>query len=318
VDLSSLRFLISVADTGTVTAAAKQLHCVQSNVTARLKHLEDEAGVPLFQRVGRRLVMTPHGQTLLDYARRIQRLTEEARRATQAADRPAGPLRLGAMETTASLRLAPLVPQFHRRYPEVRLSLETGTTTELIERVLGLDLDGALVAGPVEHAALAQEPVYVEELVLVSEAAITDLEDLAQRQDLGLLLFKLGCNYRDTLERWAQDTLIAGYRTLDFGSVEAILSCAAAGVGVSVMPRTVVEASPVRDTLRIHPLPQELRESTTVLIYRRDCFATGAFRAFKELLQERPLRDQPRSAPPKHSSAREATCSSGRQSSVRE
>lgn len=283
-DLSLLRFLIAVAEEGTVTAAARRMHCVQSNVTARIHQLEQEVGVPLFQRVGRRLRLTPHGQTLLEYARRIQQLTEEARQATQAADRPVGTLRLGSMETAASLRLAPVLPRFHRQYPEVQLQLQTGTTRDLIGQVLDLELDAVLVAGPVEHPSLIAEHVIREELVLVTDASVKDVGQLKERANINLLLFKRGCNYRDRLIRWARDHAPQGFRESEFGSIEAILSCVAAGVGVSAMPKAVIDASPMASMLKTHRLPRELRESDTVLVRRKDAFLTGALSAFMEVL----------------------------------
>ena len=89
-DITALKIFLAVAETGGVTRAAEKLHYVQSNVTARLKQLEEDLGTPLFYRNGRKLQITPAGQILSGYAERILRLTEEARQAVQDSPEPRG------------------------------------------------------------------------------------------------------------------------------------------------------------------------------------------------------------------------------------
>ena len=108
-DLVDLGTFAAVARHGGVTRAAGALNTVQSNVTARLKALETELGARLFERHSRGVALTAAGRRLLPYAGRIQALVEEARQATAEDGIPRGPLRLGAMETTAALRLPPLL-----------------------------------------------------------------------------------------------------------------------------------------------------------------------------------------------------------------
>lgn len=288
-DLSALKFVIAVAEQGSVTGAARSLHCVQSNVTARIKQLETELGVPLFHRVRRRLVMTPAGKTLLGYAQRIQRLTLEAQRAVQEGDRPRGPLLVGAMETTAGLRLADRLALFHQRYPEVQLNLETGTTRDLTARVLAAELDAALVAGPVVHAELTAEVAFEEELVLITARDLTP-EAALRRAPLNLLMFKRGCSYRDRLEQWVRTRHAGDYRCLEFGTLEAILSCAAAGMGIAAVPVALVERHRERDWLGVHALPAGVARVPTVLIRRRDGYLSKALQAFIEQLHRPAVR----------------------------
>src|SRR3712207_2680284 len=115
---------------GGVTRAAERLHRVQSNVTTRVRQLEDELGVQLFIREGKRLHLSPAGRVLLGYADRLLDLADEARDAVQDA-RPRGLLRLGAMESTAAVRLPAPLTEFHRRHPEVTLELRTGNPQQL-------------------------------------------------------------------------------------------------------------------------------------------------------------------------------------------
>ena len=116
-DLSDLKIFTAVVREGGVTRAAEHLHRVQSNVTTRIRQLEDDIGVSLFIREGKRLHLSPAGQVLLDYADRLLALADEARNAGQD-PRPRGIFRLGAMESTAAVRLPGPVSAYHRVYPE--------------------------------------------------------------------------------------------------------------------------------------------------------------------------------------------------------
>src|ERR1700731_2447367 len=124
-DLSDLRVFSAVVREGGVTRAAERLHRVQSNVTTRIRQLEDDLATPLFVRAGKRLHLTPGGQILLGYADRLLALADEARHAVQD-PRPRGVLRLAAMESTAAVRLPGPLNEFHRRHPDVVLELRIG------------------------------------------------------------------------------------------------------------------------------------------------------------------------------------------------
>src|SRR5690242_7854709 len=117
-DLSDLRIFSTVVSEGSVTRAAARLHRVQSNVTTRVRQLEDKLGTSLFIREGKRLHLTPAGQVLLGYADRLLALADEARTAVLD-PQPRGTFRLGAMESTAAVRLPEPLSRFHRLYPEV-------------------------------------------------------------------------------------------------------------------------------------------------------------------------------------------------------
>ena len=129
-DLGDLQIFRSVVQAGGVTRAAEKLNRVQSNVTTRVRQLEADLGVQLFIREGKRLHLSPEGKLLLDYAERLLDLAQEAREAVQDA-KPRGLLRLGSMESTASVRLPVPMNEYLSRYPEVSLELRTGGPREL-------------------------------------------------------------------------------------------------------------------------------------------------------------------------------------------
>src|SRR5437764_8271886 len=141
-DLSDLLIFKTVVEAGGVVKAAGRLHRVQSNVTTRIKQLEQSVGVPLFFREKQRLHLSPHGEMLLIYADRLLRLADEAKGAINAGA-PRGTLRLGALESTCASRLPAILSEFHQRCPQVTVELKTGTNDFLAAAVAERRLDAA-------------------------------------------------------------------------------------------------------------------------------------------------------------------------------
>src|SRR5579872_5846272 len=139
-NFADLQVFKSVVEEGGVIRAASKLHRVPSAVTTRIKQLEASMGVKLFHRDRQRLHLSPAGELLRDYAERLIQLSDEARDVV-AGTTPRGVLRLGSLESTAASRLPPLLSDFHRRYPEVRLELVTGTNDALVTQLLERRLD---------------------------------------------------------------------------------------------------------------------------------------------------------------------------------
>ncbi len=188
-DADALATFAAVARRGGITRAALELHTVQSNVTAKVKQLEAELGVSLFHRHSRGMTLTDAGAQLLPYASQIGHLLNEARRAATDCPVACGQLAVGAMETTAALRLPPILLAYAAQCPAVDVVLKTGTSQELVADVLERRLQGALVAAPVSHPDLLCEPVIQEELVLVSAPGATSLAlALAGQQGTGAVL----------------------------------------------------------------------------------------------------------------------------------
>lgn len=280
-DLADLRFFASVARHGSMNRAASELHTVQSNVTARIRSLEDSIGVSLFDRHARGVSLTPAGERMLPFVGRIAKLVAEAEAAAKDDGTPNGRLLLGTLETTAALRLSPVLAAFTEAHPKVRLALTTGTTSSLVEDVLACRLDGAFVAGPLVHPGLSVEAVFQEELVLVTPRSIAGPEALAEWDDLRTIVFRAGCSYRQRLDALlvAFGVVVSG-PPLEFGSLDAILGCVSAGIGVTLLPKAVVAAERRRDCLAVHELPRDRAVVETLLIHRSEAYLSSAFTAF--------------------------------------
>ena len=279
-DAADLRVFEAVARLGGMNRAAGELNTVQSNVTQRIRRLEEELATPLFQRHSRGVALTPAGKRLLPYAARVAQLLAEARRAVKDDGTPSGPLQIGSLETTAALRLSPVLASYAASYPAVDVALTTGTSAELVELVLAHRLEGAFVCGPVQHPELAAEPVFAEELVLVTAPTQKGLDRVLARSDLKIVVLRAGCSYRQRLEEILARRGIVGLRRLEFGTIEGILGCAAAGLGVTLLPRALVEGARRARRVAVHTLPPDEARVETVFIRRRDAFVSSALTAF--------------------------------------
>ncbi len=284
---ADLRIFEAVARLGGMNRAAGELNTVQSNVTARIRRLEEQLGVPLFERHSRGVVLTPAGGRLLPYARQVAHLLEDARRAVTDTGSPAGRLVIGALETTTALRLAPVLADFVTAHERVDLSLRAGTTEELIHRVLAREVEGAFVCGPVRHPDLEETTAFAEELALLTDGTVGSLDALAGRGEVKLVVLRAGCSYRLRLEGLLARRGIVDYRLLEFGTLEAIFGCVRAGLGITLLPRHLL--GPVWEARGIvaHDLPRDEARVETVFIRRRDGFLSSAMRAFLEATRHR-------------------------------
>jgi DNA-binding transcriptional LysR family regulator len=161
---------------------------------------EQHVGAQLFNRGRHGVTLTLAGQRLLPYASKMAALRKEALEAARDDGEPRGSLRIGSLETTAALRLPPVLTAFTKAYPAVDLAVTTGTSGGLVADVLEHRLDGAFAAGPVHHADLAEEATYREELMLVTALSLRQLGDLARQRELKTIVFRNGCSYRQRLE----------------------------------------------------------------------------------------------------------------------
>lgn len=251
-----------------MTRAAEKLHRVQSNVTTRVRQLEEDLGVKLFIREGKRLHLSPAGQTLMGYADRLLDLAQDAREAVQDS-KPQGTLRLGSMESTAAVRLPAPLSVYHERYPEVTLELRTGNPQQLARAVLEGELDAALVAEPIADAPFDKFLVYREELVLIAAADQPPIESASGDAPRTLLAFENGCPHRKRLEDWYSSQGELPERVIELGSYHAMIGCTVAGMGVSLLPKSVLDGFPEKKRLSAHKLPPGQDYAETVLIWRK-------------------------------------------------
>jgi DNA-binding transcriptional LysR family regulator len=285
VDLDDIKVFREVALHGSMTQAAETLGYAQSSVTARIRKLEANLNVNLFYRNAKGVQLTPAGKIFLEQGLKITQLVDELYFFLSPGKVPGGLLRIGSMETTAAIRLPSLLKGYHSLYEKVELSLQTGTTEYLINQVLNYNLDLAFVAAPVNHPEIIEMEAFREEMVLVAEGGqqTKGIEEIMKNR--AILVFRTGCSYRLLLERYLLENKSISLKRFEFGSLEAIIGGVASGIGISLLPKSVINDKLQSGLLAAYELPSHLRSCTTMLIQRKDTVQTTAIANFIDLVK---------------------------------
>jgi DNA-binding transcriptional LysR family regulator len=268
ISLDALEIFKTVVEQGGITKAAAKLHRVQSNVTTRVKQLEDRLGKKLFLRRNGKLTLAPEGKLLLAYADRLLCLSSEAESVLQDG-KPRGTLRLGTLESTAAARLPPILSRYHFNYPEVRIELSLGTTGALITRVLNYEVEAAFVAEPFTAGNLDSQQAFSEELVLIAPKSSPKIRKPGELGRTTIIAFETGCSYRRRIEEWLGRAKVVPDRVMEVGSYHAIVACVAAGAGLAIVPRSVLGSIVGGKNVSAHPLPPDISRTRTLLVWRR-------------------------------------------------
>ena len=253
-----LRVFRAVARHLNFSRAAQELLLTQPAVTQQIKALEEELGVPLFDRGGGRIQLTAGGLALVPYAERLRTLSEETLAAVAAAyGQQSGELTLGASQTIAQYLLPNLIALFRASHPRVRVTALSGNTTAMLEALLARRIQLALIEGPEQRKDLHIEPFMEDHMVLVvagghewAGQAVT----LAQLQREPLLVREYGSGSRSVVEQalkaaglHAKDLTIS----MELDSTEGLLSGVESGLGVAFVSRWAVRNQLALGTLKL-------------------------------------------------------------------
>ncbi|MGE7946871.1 LysR family transcriptional regulator [Lysinibacillus sp. NPDC093688] len=262
-DIKQLQTFLTASETLSFTQTAQLLDYAQSSITAQIKSLEEELGVVLFERLGKRISLTEGGQQLQQYAQKMLDLNVEMKKAvldeqTQAV------LKIGAQESQCVYRLPSVLQQFQKSHPQVKIIFKPVHTTEIAKDLLQSgNLDIAFITDAYkETPMLHRERLIQEQLVFVSaptdsneERAVFSLQQLSNET---MLLTESGCSYRNQLEVQLQKEGALPIQMIEFASIEAIKQCVMAGLGITFLPKMVVEKELKNQRL------QELTTSTNL------------------------------------------------------
>lgn len=266
-EFGQLRIFQAVAEEGSIARAAERLHRVPSNLSTRLRQLEEQLGVDLFLRERQRLQLSPAGKVLLDYAARLFALQEEARAAVQGG-------RTGG-------RLRPRLDVQHRGDPPA-----AAPSGELVESLLGGRLDAVLVDGPLDFDGLEGLPMFEERMVLVTENGHPPVRGPEDVAGSAVIAFRPRCSYRLLLESWFASARVSMGRVMEIESYHSMLACVVAGGGVALMPVSMLQSLPGRESVAVHALAEPFARANTWLVWRKGMVGAN-LKAWIGLLQGR-------------------------------
>jgi len=273
-----LRTFLAVVRCGSLTRAAKELYISQPAVTLQIHKLEQEYNTSLFYRRERGVELTPAGRLLLDYAKRIDGIYDEAAEEISALNGSVqGTLRVGATLTIGEYVLPQVVGRFKSEYPKVEILLEVENTDRIVDQVASGILDCGLVEGPFDNGMIRAEKLADDELAFVcssghkfADMPEIDLESILKEL---FILREPGSGTRRVFE----DALIkAGARPEDLrvlmqlGSNQAIKALVGENIGVSVLSRCTLRNEISQGTLQCLHVPSIDLHRTFQFIFRKD------------------------------------------------
>jgi DNA-binding transcriptional LysR family regulator len=286
-EIRQLKTFRTVAQLLSFKQAAENLHYAQSSISAQIQALEEDLGVQLFDRLGRSILLTEAGVSLLNYAEKILDLADETRTEVSAAKELKGSLTIKVPETFGVHRLPKVIKQFRSHCPKVRLHFTT-CTHEGLQKDLrkGVTDLAFLLTESFQVADLEAEALGIETLILVAHPDHSLVkEPKVQTKDLKgetLLFSKVDCSYRRTAEAAFNMEKIRYDNTLEFNSVEAIKQCVMAGVGISILPEITVAKDISKGHLAALSWDEGTLEVAALMIWYKDRWLSPTLSAFME------------------------------------
>jgi len=296
-EVRQLQTFCILAEELNFTRTAERVHTVQSNVTSQIKALEEELGSPLFDRLGKRVVLTEAGRRFRPYAEKTLALMDQGRRAVQFGDEPAGPLYIGAPESVLTYRLPEVLKLFRKRYPKVELIFRPDMDEKLADSLEGGKLDLAIsMSDSVDNESLRSIKLRTEDVFLfghpdhpLSSAKKIYPEDLI---DQTLLLTEAGCGYRKKLDLQLAEANIKPQSVTEFSSVEAIKQCVSAGMGFGLLPEIVISAGLKKRQFVVLNWQGPKMTIATHIVWHKDKWISPSMQAFLDVLKSK-LQESP-------------------------
>ncbi|OPY90685.1 MAG: HTH-type transcriptional activator CmpR [Syntrophaceae bacterium PtaU1.Bin231] len=294
VNLQQLWTFYNVAQHGGFSAAAARLHLTQPSVSTQIRLLEENYGIRLFERFGRRIELTEAGRALFSYAERIFHLTQQADSAIEdLKNTKTGRIRISAISTLAAYYLPHIIAVFRRRHPGIEIHLDSGYTEDVVESILAFRCDIGLVGTTVSHENVVVTPLWEEELVIIAGPShplarreTVSFEDL---RDEPLVVSEPGSGTRDITDDLFRRKGARPRIVMELGENEAIKTAVAGNLGLSLLSSTVVGREIASGSIRAVRLEGERIARKFYLIHHKDKYWSRIIQTFVELASSYPF-----------------------------
>ncbi len=289
-EVRQLQIFRALAEELNFTRTAERVNTVQSNVTAQIKALEEELGVPLFDRLGRRVSLTDAGRRFQPFAQQALIAMEQGERAIRHGADPSGPLRISAPESILTYRLPQVLRVFRRRFPNVELVFVPHIGENFVSELDTGKIDLAFnMCDTPSNAAYRMLPLRTERIFLVGDAN----HPLAGRRTVKpvdltgqtLLLTESGCGYRAKLDRVLALQSVRPGNITEFSSVEAMKECVRVGMGLALLPAIVVSREVRSQHFKALRWAGPSLDIQTHILWHKDKWISPAMAAFLEIVQ---------------------------------
>jgi DNA-binding transcriptional LysR family regulator len=299
-----LKVFRAVAEHRHFRKAAEYLYLTQPAVTHQIRALEESISVPLFDRTGKEVTLTPAGEILLKYVKQVDALLARAEEELSAlSGEVRGELRIGASMTIAQFVLPRILGEFVRRHPSVQLAISSSKTEEVIASIMEQRAELGLIEGPAHSRDVTVEPWINDELVLVVPASHEwdNSRDIEMRdlREVRLLMRERGSGTREIVEQAIADHGVAMKDlkpTMEVDSTEGIVASIEAGLGVGFVSRRAIRRAQLLGTLKMVPIRDVLLVRQFSIVYSRGPEPTGLPGLFLSHLREEKVHHDPSSS----------------------
>jgi DNA-binding transcriptional LysR family regulator len=256
-DFRQLEMFHAVAENLSFTIAGQKLYVAQSAISRKIRLLEEELGERLFKRVNKRVFLTPAGEVMLRYTRRVfQELRNAVLEVSELANMNRGTIRIGGGMTACMYILPPVIDRFQARYPKVEIQVVTGPADVLLPQIRNALLDVGVVTLPVNSPDLEVTPFGTEEMVVVASRRNRSLARLRHMpaRDISkypLIIFTRATATRALLDAYFQRVGIEPRIAMESESVATIKPLVGVNLGISILPLPAVAAEEKRGELHV-------------------------------------------------------------------
>ena len=280
-ELREIRTFLQIAQKQSFSKAAEALGYSQAAVTVQIKQLEEELGIHLFDRLGKKTVLTHHGEIFYRYAVTILGTVADAKKAVSASTELSGDLTIGTIESICESIFPDLLKKFHQLYPNVSVSIVLDSPDVLLDRMNKNSID---------LVYLLDQPIDDKRFIKVLEDALpipkNDPTDLASVISHPFLLTEKNASYRFVLDRYLASLGKEVKPFLEIGNTEFIINMLKQNAGISFLPEFAVRHEVESGILSILPVKDFHMELYRQVLYHKDKWHTGEMDAFIELAKE--------------------------------
>lgn len=274
-EIRHLQTFITIVEVEGFTKAAEHLGYAQSTITSHIKILENELGKSLFDRLGKKNVLTNVGKELLPYAKEMLQVYKKIKNITSEQNEVSGDLIIGAGESLSIYRLGKILKEYKQSFPKVNIILKNSICSELRSKLHSGELDIIFTIEPeIIDKDLVVKNLKDESMVIISSPD-ADLEFLSKNfksEDAreSIIFSEKGCSFRIAYENYLKGNKIKYVNPLEFSSIETIKKCVMNGLGISFLPFYTVRNEINEGSLKMIELKEPLDKFRTQLAYHKD------------------------------------------------
>ncbi|SES68556.1 LysR family transcriptional regulator, transcription activator of glutamate synthase operon [Salinibacillus kushneri] len=271
-ELRQIKYFIKVAELEHVSEAAAELHVAQSAVSRQIANLENELGVKLFLRGGRKIQLTPVGEIFLERVKSAMVEFEKAEREIYEYLNPeSGNIRLGFPTSLAAKTLPNVISAFRKEHPQIGFQLYQGTVSELTEAVISGQIDIAFVSPvPSHHEEVKGHIFFTEKMMALlpnnHEFANEPYLRLVQLRYEPFVIFRQGYHIREIIMKACSQVGFQPRIAFEGEDVDTIKGLVSAGLGVSLLPEITLNDLPMRDTKPVEIIEPNVSRTVGIIL----------------------------------------------------